>query len=300
MGGTVFRAALERGLEIILLAHPFNALQSASLADLPPSPRASIPVRESLFPPQTSRRPAPRPPRLARAAAPSPSRRSPRAGSPGRSGTHAPAKSQPFAGLLSRPGPHQAEEAGAGPPDRRKDAFCGRRPVLAAHTPPARRARTPPPALTEPAGLRPAAGPPPGHRAALALHPAGSCPPRHILTRPPPPFLPAGLAGRREPTPVDGLPRAQARDLRRQGPRAPASPGKEESVRGRGKGTDAEGKGKPWPAAPTRDPLRSGANNSLLKHQRRGQQELEVTSRRRRRRARALPLPPLICPRQPP
>lgn len=114
-------------MEIILLAHPFNALQSASLADLPPSPRASIPVRESLFPPQTSRRPAPRPPRLARAAAPSPSRRSPRAGSPGRGGTHAPAKSQPFAGLLSRPGPHQPEEAGAGPPDqlRTRSAAAG-------------------------------------------------------------------------------------------------------------------------------------------------------------------------------
>nr|XP_054108367.1 translation initiation factor IF-2-like [Callithrix jacchus] len=104
--------------------------------------------------------------------------------------------------------------------------------------------------------------PSPGRWAAARAPRRARPPPGHLLSSPPPPFLPAGLAGRRKPTRVDGLPRAQ--DLRRRVLGLRASWGKQESVRGRGKGKDAEGKGKPLPAAPTRNPLRSGSNNQFI------------------------------------
>ncbi|XP_032191561.1 wiskott-Aldrich syndrome protein family member 2-like [Mustela erminea] len=62
---------------------------------------------------------------------------------------------------------------------------------------------------------RSASGPPPGNRAAPALRLAGSRPPRHILTRPPPPFLPAGVQASR-----GGGSRLDRRPPPRPGPRS--------------------------------------------------------------------------------
>ncbi|XP_037587930.1 basic proline-rich protein-like [Cebus imitator] len=107
-----------------------------------------------------------------------------------------------------------------------------------------------------------AARPSPSRWAAARAPRRARPPPGRLTSSPSPLFLPAGLAGRREPTRVDGLPRAQG--LRRRVLGLRASRGKQESVRGRGKGKDAEGKGKPRPAAPTRDPLRSGSNNQFI------------------------------------
>nr|XP_054541363.1 basic proline-rich protein-like [Pan troglodytes] len=129
-------------------------------------------------------------------------------------------------------------------------------------------------------GTHRATRPSPGRWAAAWAPRRARPPPGRFLSSPPhpdppaAPFLTGGLGGAEgadsggqpPPRPGPGSPPPS--------PRAPASRGKQESVRGRGKGTDAEGKGKPRSAAPTRDPLRSGANNSLLKHQGRGQQEL--------------------------
>ncbi|XP_023473699.1 uncharacterized protein [Equus caballus] len=235
-------------------------------APTPGPPRASIPVPQSLFPPQTSRRPAPRPPGLARAAAaPSPSpplptcweagsRRDRRAGqglaarapqlcprgpavpTPRRPGLHRPAARPPSAGMRS-----------AAP-------ACARH----SHAP-----RAPNPAATAAAGprraapafaRRPAAGPPPGHRAAPALCPAGSRPARHILTRPPPLFLPADV----------------------------------QASRGGGSHSDRRPPPRPGPRSP---PPSESSGSGRLGHQRRGQPEPEVKSRRRRRRHARAPAP---------
>ncbi|KAM5169016.1 uncharacterized protein ACOB7L_015966 [Callospermophilus lateralis] len=180
---------------------------------------------QSLFPPQTSRRTAPRPPRLARAAAPSPSPRIPTCWVPGLQQERRTAKRSPLADLPLRPNRPPAQETRAGPgrAGRRKDALCGGRPALAAHTPPARLARppTPPPALAQPPW------PSPGHRADAWAPRRRRPPPSGLQSsqpHPDPPATPfltggrAGLAGRRkpasrQPAPIGGLPRARARDL---------------------------------------------------------------------------------------
>nr|XP_012629618.1 formin-like protein 5 [Microcebus murinus] len=181
--------------------HPGRSRSLSSRLKLPADPPRALPG-------------SPEPP------PPPPPRRSPRAESPGPGSTDAPAKYSPLAVLPSRPGRPQAGEAQAGQPGWRKDAPCGRRPVLAAHTPPVRRARPPPP------------WPSPGRWADAWVPRRARPPPGRLLPSPPhpdPPAAPfltggrAGLAGRREPARVGGLPRARARDLSRRVLGLPAS-----------------------------------------------------------------------------
>ncbi|XP_045664326.1 atherin-like [Ursus americanus] len=169
---------------------------------------AFIPVPGSLFPPQTSRRPAPRPPGLARAAAPSPSPSPPlptcwESGSRRDQSTRqvlaarasplsprGPASSKP-----RRPGLDRPAARPSGARMRSSAPACARH----SHAPcaPSQSATAGPHRAALAFARRSAAGPPPGHRAAPALRLAGSRPPRHILTRPPSPFLPAGVQASR-------------------------------------------------------------------------------------------------------
>ncbi|XP_073658048.1 uncharacterized protein [Tursiops truncatus] len=173
--------------------------------------------------------------------------------------------------LAARPAPGRGSPVSTASctPVRREDAVFGAG-LLSPLTRPLsgesiRRRR---PSQTAPAyARRPAAGPPPGHRAAPALRLASSRPLRHIQTRPPTPFLPAGVQASR-----GGESQLDRRPPLCPGPRSPPPRvlglrgfrGKQESVRARGKGKDAEEKGKPRPAAPTRYPLRSGSNNQFI------------------------------------
>ncbi|XP_067586127.1 uncharacterized protein [Pseudorca crassidens] len=173
--------------------------------------------------------------------------------------------------LAARPAPGRGSPVSTASctPVRREDAVFGAG-LLSPLTRPLsgesiRRRR---PSQTAPAyARRPAAGPPPGHRAAPALRLASSRPPRHIQTRPPTPFLPAGVQASR-----GGESQLDRRPPLCPGPLSPPPRvlglrgfrGKQESVRARGKGKDAEEKGKPRPAAPTRYPLRSGSNNQFI------------------------------------
>ncbi|XP_036135584.1 basic proline-rich protein-like [Molossus molossus] len=177
-------------------AHPPHCPPPPPPAGLPrpPPPSRSLSSRLKLpADPPRALPGSPRPP------PPPPPRRSPRAGSPGRGGTDAPAISSLLEPRSSPPATPPTPCQG-GPrstsclPVHREDALR----ATGLRSPLTRPLRAEPvgrqPSLSRPAfARRPAAGPPPGHRAASALRLAGSRPPRHILTRPPPPFLPADM-----------------------------------------------------------------------------------------------------------
>ncbi|XP_036164606.1 translation initiation factor IF-2-like [Myotis myotis] len=270
----VFEAVLDRRLETRLL--PLSPAASRLLpashrnarthpAPAPGPPEASITVPESLFPPQTSHRPAPRPPRLAPAAAPSPSPPLPTCRAPGprwdRRTSHrlAAGASQlsPRGPVRPRPTPRREGPRSAARLPVRQARGCAprRRPALATHTPPKRPARPPPPpAFQELLGLRPASGRWAAARAPRCLRP----PPGGFPSAPPHPDPPAR--------------RSLSYRL---------------ACRIRGaEGDDSARRSPPRPGPRSLQPSESSGSRRLG-HQRRGQQERQVTSRRRRRRGHA-------------